>query len=798
MANLDFNEEELNEDIQLDEGTPTEDGGMEFEIIDEQDELLGEFDNPLEVGHYENLVATLPEEDLAEIAQEVIEGYETDKQSRSDWDETVVTGLENLGLKYEELSEPFEGACAATHPVILENAIKFQAKASSELLPPGGPVKTQILGDNITEDLQKRAHRVKRVLNYQLTEVIHEYYPDTERMYLYVALIGSGFKKTWWDNNLQRPCSEYVPVDQFYVNQSAPDIRRAERWTQVLYLTDINLQDYVEAGLYMEPPEGMQPGKAQHSEITNKVNEIMGFSSPSDLLEDEVYTVLHQRKYLDLGDGYAPYLIDVDLESEQVLSIRRNWRENDTSRKDRQWFSHYTFIPGFGFYGLGLIHVLGNFQATLTTVLRSLVDAGQFANLQGGFKLRGLRVVGDDGPISFGEWRDVELYSGASLRDALMPLPYKEPSAVLFEMLQFLEGRAQKFADTTEQVIADSTNYGPVGTTMALLEASTKFYSAVHKRMHWAQKQELRILAEINYDFLPQTGYTVSLAGEFHEAFREDFDPKTIDVVPVSDPNIASQAQRVTIAQSILTAAQQAPHLHDLKAVYRRFYTAMDIDNIEELLPPDQEAQPQGPLQDIQDAVAGKPIGVFPGQDHGSHVAVKSAWLQDPSQGGSPIMQQVVPIVAANLREHQLAMWVEAVGSQLGDNAARTEFAEAQAAQRVARANQIAMEEEQEGSPAMVLAKAEELKAFADAVEQITDAEDSRVDREVKIYEQIRKFMETSIKAEETGAKLNLERVQQIIDMAEAANKENFERENAERQAQAQRQQPKTTLTKKK
>lgn len=779
-------------DVLLSE-TELEDGGIEFEFGNpEEEDLLSEFDSPYESGFYENLVPTIDPDDLDDIAQEVIDGFEADKESRSEWDDTVVQGIENLGLRYEELSEPFEGACAATHPVILENAVKFQAKASSELLPPSGPVKTQVLGEHQgeeLEDLQRRATRVKRILNYQLTEVIHEYYPDTERMLLYVALVGSGFKKSWWDQNLQRPCSEYIPVDQFYVNQAAPDLRRAERWTQILYLTDVDLEDYYEQGIYLEPPEPMTATRPNYNEITRKINDVMGISSGGDYEDDEVYTVLHQRKYLDLdGTGYAPYLVDVDKETAQVLSIRRNWREEDTGRRDRQWVTHYPFIPGFGFMGLGLIHVLGNFQMTLTTALRSLVDSGQFANLQGGFKNRGLRIVGDDGPISFGEWRDVETYGGVSLRDALLPLPYKEPSAVLFEMLQFLEGRAQKFADTTEQVIADSTNYGPVGTTMALLEASTKFYSAVHKRLHWAQKQELRILAEINYDFLPKTGYTVALVGELHEAFREDFDPRTIDVVPVSDPNIASQAQRVTIAQSILTAAQQAPHIHNLKNVYRRFYVAMDIDNIEEILPPDEEAKPQGPLMDIKDAVSGKPIGVFPGQDHESHVAVKTAWLQDPTQGGSPLMQNVVPIIAANLREHQLALFVEAVEAQVPEEAARKEFAQAQAAQRVMRAHQVIAEEEQEGTPEMVYAKAEQLKAFADAVEQITEAENSRVDREVKIAEAVRKFMETSIKADTEGAKLNLERVQQIIDMAEAGSKELVEEENATKQLELQKE----------
>jgi len=472
--------------------------GIEVEIEGEEEEIEV---TPEEGDHYANLVSQCDDEQLKKIAHSVIEGFNTDKDSREEWEETFQRGFDLLGLKLQETNEPFEGACTAVHPLLIESAVKFQSKASQELFPSGGPVKAQILG-KVTPEREQQAQRVKQFMNYQLTDQMPEYFDEFERMLFHLPLVGSAFKKIYYDMSLERPVSEFVPVDQFYISYYATDLRRADRYTHVIYRSPNDIHRDIASGMYadIELPEA---GTPHQTSMGSKIDEIMGFTQVDST--DPQYTLLEQHCYLNLDaedeeeDAVAlPYVVTVEEESRTVLCIRRNYDENDPKFQKKLHFTHYKYVPGFGFYGLGLIHFLGNLTMTATTAMRSLIDAGQFANLPGGFKARGVRMVGDNSPIAPGEFKEVEA-TGIDLSKAIIPLPYKEPSRTLMEMLNFVVVAGQKFADSTEQVISESTNYGPVGTTMALLEASSRFFTAIHKRLHKSQRDEFQLLAQINF-----------------------------------------------------------------------------------------------------------------------------------------------------------------------------------------------------------------------------------------------------------------------------------------------------------
>jgi hypothetical protein len=701
-----------------------EDGSVEIvfedELFNEDEEYPGEF--------YDNLVDYLDDDTLERISEDVIDSFSADLESAQEWFDTIDKGLDLLGLQPEELNEPFEGACSAHHPLIIESAVKFQSKASAELLPANGPVRTRIMGE-ITPEKEKVANRKKNFMNYQLTEQMTEYYPDTERMLFYLPIVGSSFKKTYPDFSVNRPCSEFVPVDQFIVPYSTIDLKRAPRYTHVIYKTKNDLRKLQVSGFYSDVELG-DPSQPEISNLRSKTDEITGITMGKDF--NDVYTILEQHCDLNLDgtpfedpDGIdRPYIVSVDKESGKVLSIYRNWSEDDENKEKRVWFTHYTFVPGMGFYGLGFIHLLGNLEMTLTTIMRSLVDAGQFANLQAGFKKKNIRISGGNDPLGFGEWRDVEA-PGDSLRDSLLPLPYKEPSNVLFNMLEFIEGRGQKFADSTEQVIADSTNYGPVGTTLALLEASTKFFSSIHKRLHFAQKEELQLIAKINGEVLPQE-YPYDVEGESRTIFVTDFD-KSVEILPVSDPNISSNAHRVTMAQTMFQMATQAPQHHNMREVLNRMYSAMGIDHLDKILPPEQKVEPSDPLSDILKVTTGQPIKAFPGQDHQAHIQAKSAWLEDPQNGKNPLMQPYIPQVMANIREHMVMQWQEQitglVPSGVADNPQVAEKVVAEAAQKIAQANQVMAAE---GDPTL---QAEQALAKAELVKAETEAERLNFDK---------------------------------------------------------------------
>ena len=711
-----------------------------------------------------DLSETLDEDDLVEISNNVLDNFEADKDSRAEWESMFERGFELLGLKLEQGTEPFEGACTAVHPLLIESAVKFQSKASGELFPSSGPVKTQILGKS-TPEKELQANRVQSFMNFQLTEQMPEYFDEFERMLFHLPLIGSAFKKLYYDATTKRPHSEFISIDQFYVSYYATDLANADRYTHVIYRSPVELAKDIRAGVYQDI-DLPTPSSNNITPFTEKMDTILGLSPSSD--NDPQYVLLEQHCYLNIEDEdeACPYIVTIEQQSKQVLSIRRNYKQDDLNKEKINHFVHYRFVPGFGFYGLGLIHFLGNLTMSATAAMRSLIDAGQFANLPGGFKAKGVRMVGDNDPISPGEFKEVEA-TGIDLSKAIVPLPYKEPSSTLFQMLNFVTAAGQKFADSTEQVISDAASYGPVGTTMALLEASSKFFSAIHKRLHKSQKDEFRILARIDYDYLPNE-YPYDVPYEDRSIFKNDFDGR-IDIIPVSDPNIPSNAHRMMMANMALQMAQQSPPgMFNLEALNRTILNAANMPNVEEILPPKIKPKPMDPVSDIMAATKGIPIAAFAGQNHDAHIQVKTAYIQDPSNGANPIMQRIQPILQANMQEHSVMKYQEQMNGltkemmntvpQEGQTPAAIEMAMAQAAQQITNANQ-AMGMAQSPEQQLVALEQEKVKLQQQKLQ--SDTATNAAELELK------------------NKKLELEENEQILGMIKTNATDNLKREKA-------------------
>ena len=734
------------------------DGGV---IVDFSTTVEMEAEEPVKEW-YGNLAEKLDDEELNQIAEDVYNNYDADKNSRSDWESMFERGFDLLGLKIQETSEPFEGACTAVHPLLIESAVKFQSKASQELFPSAGPIKTQILGKS-TPERDMQANRVKNFMNYQLTEQMPEYFDEFERMLFHLPLIGSAFKKVYYDANLKRPVSEFVPIDQFYVSYYASNLSKADRYTHVIYRSPIDLAKDIRSGIYSdtELPEASSP---EPTSFASKMDTILGLSPAMDT--DPQYVLLEQHCFLEIEEpnseeGIAlPYIVTIEEQSRKVLCIRRNYKLEDKNKERISHFVHYRFVPGFGFYGFGLMHFLGNLTMSATAAMRSLVDAGQFANLPGGFKAKGVRMVGDNDPISPGEFKEVES-TGMDLAKAIVPLPYKEPSSTLFQMLGFVSTAGQKFADSTEQIVSEASSYGPVGTTMALLEASSKFFSAIHKRLHKSQRDEFRILARIDYDYLPSE-YPYDVPYESRNIFKSDFDGR-VDVIPVSDPNIPSNAHRLMIAQMAMQMAQQSPPgMFNLEALNRTILNAANMPNMEEILPPKQKPKPLDPVSDIMAAVKGVAIAAFPGQNHDAHVQVKTSYMQDPMNGANPLMQRIKPVLEANIQEHMILkyqeqmngitqMGMQQVGQQ-GPNV--TEAIMAEAAKQVLNANQ-AMGQSQSPEQQLVAIEAQKLQLEQEKL-QITaakNAADAALDAQKLELEQAQLTIDAHVQGQTTELK---------------------------------------------
>ena len=633
-------------------GAEVVEDGQGGAVVRSLEEIIAMEESMIQPAHDDNLAEFLDEAYLGEISSDLRASFEDDMESRSEWEETYTKGLDQLGVKYEERSQPFEGASGVTHPLISESVTQFQAQAYKELLPAGGPVQTQVLGmqDAAREE---QASRVKDFMNYQIMEVMEEFDPDMDQLLFYLPLSGSCFKKIYFDEAKQRAVSKFVPAQDLVVSYAASDLHTAARVTHVLRMDANELRKMQIAGFYRDVE--VSKYDEEEDEVRQKINSIQGTSKG---YTDEVYTILEMHVSLDLEgfedmspDGEPtgialPYIVTIDEGSGKVLSIRRNFEENAGLAKKQQYFVHYKFMPGLGFYGFGLIHMIGGLGRAATSILRQLIDAGTLANLPAGFKARGVRVRNDDEPLQPGEWRDIDA-PGGNIRDAIIPLPYKEPSATLGQLLGTLVENGRRFVSLADQQTSNMNQEAPVGTTVALLERGMKVMSAIHKRLHYSQKNEFRVLARIFRDNLPQE-YPYDVAGGDRTVMAADFDGR-VDVIPVSDPNIFSMAQRVTLAQTQLQLAQSNPQVHNLHAAFRRMYQALEVQNIDEILPPPPKPQPLDPLIENARALTGELLMAFDGQDHDAHIELHVMFMKTPIVMTSP---QVMGILMGHLQEH--------------------------------------------------------------------------------------------------------------------------------------------------
>ncbi len=622
--------------------------GIELAGMEEMVEVQAEM-----YDHNANLAEILDDSVLGTLSSELRDKVDDDKESREDWEEAIAKGLKLLGVNYEERNEPFLGASGVHHPLLSEAVTQFQAQAYKEMLPAGGPVKTQVIGA-ANQVLEDQAQRVKDFMNYQITEIMEEYDPDTDQMLFYLPLTGSTFKKVYFDAGKQRAVSKFVPAEDLIVPYSASDLNTAERVAHVVRMTENELRKLQVAGVYRDID--LQAGdEDDESSIRQTGNELQGVR-PS--YGDDVHTLLEIHTELDL-EGFEdideggeptgvklPYIVTLDEDSGQVLSVVRNYRQADPLRRKRQFFTHFKFLPGFGFYGFGLLHTIGGLSRAATSILRQLIDAGTLSNLPAGFKARGVRIRNDDEPLSPGEFRDIDA-PGGDLRNALMPLPYKEPSGTLAQLLGVIVDSGRRFAQVADAKIADTNAQAPVGTTVALIEQGSKIISSIHKRLHYGQKQEFRLLAEVFADNPMPYPYFVG-QNIPPEIMQQDFDGR-VDILPVSDPSIFSMSQRLSLAQTQMQLASQAPQLHNQYEAYRRMYDALDVKNIDAILPPPQPPQPVDPATENANAVKGAPPQAFPDQDHEAHIMTHAMFLSSQVGAANP---QAFVLLLSHVQEH--------------------------------------------------------------------------------------------------------------------------------------------------
>jgi len=637
-------------------------GGLEIEIdpdAEEEDEFG------------QNLVDVLDEGQLAELAGDLLGEYDEDVNSRSDWVQTYVDGLELLGMKVEDRTEPWPGACGVYHPMLSEALVKFQAETMMETFPAQGPVKTQIIGKE-TPEKRDAAARVKDDMNYQLTERMVEYRPEHERMLWGLGLAGNAFKKVYYDPALGRQVSMYIPAEDVVVPYGASSLEVAGRVTHVMRKTTNELKKLQKSGFYADVELG-DPTDS-FDEIEKAIAQKMGFRAEADdrykLLEMHVDLVIEDDKFRTAEDDdiALPYVVTIEKATQTVLSIRRNWDPEDDKKQKRNHFVHYSYVPGFGFYAFGLIHLIGAFAKSGTSLIRQLVDAGTLSNLPGGFKTKGLRVKGDDTPIAPAEWRDVDVASG-TMRDNIMPLPYKEPSQVLYSLLNTIVEEGRRFASAADMKISDMSAQAPVGTTLAILERTLKVMSAVQARVHYAMRQEFRLLKKIIADYTPES-YSYEPAEGDRKAKKSDYD--SVDVIPVSDPNAATMAQKIVQYQAVMQLAQGAPQLYDLPYLHRQMLEVLGIKNASKLVPmkDDDSMKPRDPVSENMDIINGKPVKAFIYQDHEAHITVHMSAMQDPQLaqliGQSPNAQAMQAALAAHVQEHLAFAYRKQIEEQAG------------------------------------------------------------------------------------------------------------------------------------
>lgn len=661
-------------DAAMDE--PTE---VEIEIEDPESvtiatdgvEITLEHEPEYPTDHDANLAEYIDERELSTIASDLLDDYETDQSSRKEWVDTYVDGLKLLGLKYEDRTEPWPGACGVFYPLLSEAAVRFQAESIMETFPASGPVKTQIVGV-LSKEKEDAAERVKEDMNWRLTEQMPEYRPEHEKMLWSLALAGSAFKKVYYDPSLGRQVSMFVPAEDLVVPYGATELRSSPRITQIMRKTKNEVKKLQHAGLWRDIDLG-EPTTVL-DDIEKRKAEEQGMSATMD----DRYRILEMCVDLDLPGfedsdkqgptGIAlPYIVTIDKGTSKILAIRRNWYDDDPLKLKRMHYTHYIYIPGFGFYGFGLIHLVGGFAKSGTSLIRQLVDAGTLSNLPGGLKSRGLRVKGDDTPISPGEFRDVDVPSG-SIRDNILPLPYKEPSQVLYQLLGTIVEEGRRFAATADMQISDLSANTPVGTTLAVLERTLKVMSAVQARLHYSMRQEFKLLAAIIRDYLPSE-YNYDVDSPIGRMVKQaDYD--NVDVIPVSDPNATTLAQRVTQYQAVLQLAAQAPQIYDMPELHKRMLGVLGIKEIEKLIPVTKQQEPRDPITENMDILNMKPVKAFIYQDHDAHIAVHMAALNDPllrqQMQQNPMSGQMMAAAMAHVNEHLAFLYRRKMEEQLG------------------------------------------------------------------------------------------------------------------------------------
>ena len=629
-----------NMDVEI---TPEEDGGMTVDF-DPQDQR-GKSDD-----FYMNLAEEMPDRELSRIASELMAEFDANKSGRQEWEDAYANGLELLGFSYEERAQPFRGATGVTHPLLAEAATQFQAQAFNELLPASGPVRTAVLGSE-TREKEQQAIRVKQFMNYYITNVMEEYTPELDQMLFFLPLAGSTFKKVYYDETKGRAVSKFVPAEHLVVPYETSDLETCPNITQVIRMSLNDLRKKQVSGFYLDMD--VLPAQSETNSVEDEIQRIDGVT-PTQI--DYDCTILECHVDLDL-EGYEdedddgdftgikiPYVVTISQDNGQILSIRRNYRKDDEEKRKIQYFVHYKFLPGFGFYGLGLIHTIGGLSRTATAALRQLIDAGTLSNLPAGFKARGLRIRDDDDPLQPGEFRDVDAPGGA-IRDSLMPLPFKGPDATLFNLLGFVVQAGQRFATITDLKVGDGNQQAAVGTTIAMLEQGSRVMSAVHKRLHYAMRIEFKMLARVMSESLPQE-YPYTVEGAEAAVMASDFDDR-IDVIPVSDPNMFSQAQRIALAQTKLQLAGAAPELHNMYEVYKDMYEALGVKDTDRIMKriPDEEPEPKDPAQENIDAMDMVPLQAFEGQEHEAHIMAHMVFGSTPMVSG-------MPAIAMSLQKH--------------------------------------------------------------------------------------------------------------------------------------------------
>ena len=729
----------------------TEDGGM---IID--------FDpNAKEIGDVEfdsNLAEHIDDGILQELGSKLVGDYNGDKDSRSEWEETYTKGLDQLGLKIEEKTTPWAGACGVFHPMLSEAVIRFQSQSITEMFPAAGPVRTKIIG-KITEEKEKQSQRVEDYLNYLLTHEMSEYRTETEKMLFSLPLAGSAFRKVYFDPSLDRPSSIFVPAEDVVVNYGASDLETCERATHVMRKSSNTVRKMQVNGFYrdVDIPDGSQ----KMSDITKKYDEITGESDTYNY--DQSHTILEMQVDLDL-EGFEdtdssgkqtgiaiPYVVTIDYPSGIILSIRRNYYEDDSAKLRRMHFVHYQYLPGLGFYGFGLIHMVGGLAKSATSILRQLVDAGTLSNLPGGLKARGLRIKGDDTPIMPGEFRDVDVPGGA-IRDNITFLPYKEPSGTLYNLLQNIVEEGRRFASMSDMKISDMNNQAPVGTTLALLERNQKVMSAVQSRLHASMRKEFDILVGIVKDFTdPSYPYETD---EGEDIKAEDFDNR-VDVLPVSDPNAATMAQRIMQYQAAMQLAQSSPDMYNLPELHRQMLNVLGIEDVEDIIPDVDDVKPVDPVTAVQNIITGKPVKAFIDQDHDAHIAVVTSAQQDPAiqqlVGQSPNAAGILAAGSAYINEHLSMQYRKEVEREMG----------------------IELPPQGEPIPADVEKRISSL--VAEAAKRVlgtsqAEAEQQRVQEQLKDPLIQAKEREVAIKEAQAKAKMDIDEGRLLLDATKAAS----------------------------